>query len=117
MTTVLIIEQDNATRELYQRELGRSYHVLSSSDARKSLELLQHHQVDVVVLEPAMADGAGWHLLEAIRRMQPGAPAPVILCSALDERKRGKSLGAAAYLVKPVLPATLLDTLDRVLQG
>ncbi|HSN75069.1 MAG TPA: response regulator [Anaerolineae bacterium] len=117
MTTVLIIEQDDATRELYQREVGRSFHVLSSSDAESALQLMQNNHIDAVVLEPAMADGAGWHLLEALPRMQPGAPAPVILCSVLDERKRGKSLGAAAYLVKPVLPAALLDTLDHILQG
>jgi DNA-binding response OmpR family regulator len=39
---------------------------------------------------------------------------PIILCSALDERKRGLELGASAYLVKPVLPAALLEALRRV---
>ncbi len=117
MPTVLIIEQDDATRELYQRELGRHYDVLGSSNANHSIELLQNEPIDIVVLEPAMADGAGWQLIEALRQVHSGAPTPIVLCSALDERKRGKSLGAAAYLVKPVLPATLLDTLNRVLQG
>ena len=117
MTTVLIIEPDDATRELYHRELGRSYHVLSSSDAETSLQLLQSNHIDAVVLEPALADCAGWALLQAIGATQPGASRSIILCSTLDERKRGFALGAAAYLVKPVLPVTLLDTVNRVLRA
>jgi DNA-binding response OmpR family regulator len=116
MTTVLIIEQDDATRELYQRELGRSFHVLSSSDAESSLQLLQDNHIDAVVLEPALSDGAGWTLMKNLISMKPRASS-IVLCSALDEKKRGLSLGAAAYLVKPVLPMTLLDTLNRVLQA
>jgi DNA-binding response OmpR family regulator len=42
---------------------------------------------------------------------------PLIVCSTLDERRRGIALGAAAYLVKPTLPATLLATLQQVLRG
>jgi DNA-binding response OmpR family regulator len=117
MTTVLIIEPDEATRELYQRELSRYYQVLGSSNADDTSELLQNKQIDIVVLEPALADGAGWRLLQDIHGGEPATAVPIVLCSALDERRRGLSLGAAAYLVKPVLPATLLNTLDHVLQG
>lgn len=117
MTTVLIIEPDESTCELYQRELSRSFRVFSANDTSVSIELMQNHPVDIIVLEPAIADGAGWRLLEAMRRIQPNPTVPVVLCSALDERRRGKSLGAAAYLVKPVLPVTLLDTLNQVLQA
>lgn len=117
MPTVLIIEQDDATRELYQRELGRSFHVLSSGDAESALQLLYHNQIDAVVLEPGVSDDAGWTLLESIGSLKPDGSLPIILCSALDEKKRGLSLGAAAYLVKPVLPIALVDTLHRVLPG
>lgn len=117
MTTVLIVEEDDATRELYQRELGRSFQVLTSGDAEQSLKLLQSEAVDAVVLEPAVSHGAGWALMDSLRRTQFRVPPRIILCTALDERKRGMSLGAAAYLVKPVLPVTLLDTLHQVLQG
>ncbi len=117
MTTVLIIEQDDATRELYQRELGRSFQVLSSSDAETSLQLIQNSHIDAVVLEPALSGGAGWALLETLGADRPQRAPSIILCSTLDERKRGMSLGAAAYLVKPVLPVTLLDAVNRVLQA
>lgn len=116
MTTVLIVEQDDATRELYQRELGRTYHVLASDEVEHASQLLQSMEIDAMVLEPTVSEGQGWILLERLSRKRPHKPLPVILCSTLDERRRGMSLGATAYLVKPVMPITLLDALNQVLQ-
>ena len=113
---ILIVEQDDATRELYQRELGRRFRVLSTNDPEHSLALLESEQFDVLVLEPAVSGGAGWRLLETLQSVSRPAPLHIVLCSALDERRCGMRLGATAYLVKPVLPETLLNTLDRVLQ-
>jgi DNA-binding response OmpR family regulator len=117
---ILLLEADPVTRELYQRELDRHYRVFTGRDESEALQLLRTVDIRAVVLEPAMSDGAGWRLLESMRAMQsmqPGSPLRIILCSVLDERRRGMNLGAAAYLVKPVLPKTLLDTLQQVLQG
>ncbi len=113
---VLIVERDTATRELYERELHRTYQVLTTASVEQTLQVLQTTDVAAVVIEPAGLDDAGWNLVAAIRSMHPRDTVRVILCSALDERKRGMALGVAAYLVKPVLPVTLLDTLDHVLQ-
>jgi DNA-binding response OmpR family regulator len=52
-----------------------------------------------------------------MQAMKLRSPLRIILCSVLDDRRRGMNLGAAAYLVKPVLPKTLLDTLKQVLHG
>jgi DNA-binding response OmpR family regulator len=115
--SILLIEADAVTEELYKRELGRRYRVLTCRDEAETLQLLRTEDIRAVVLEPALSDGAGWRLMESMCSVQPDTPLPFILCSASDERKRGMDLGAAAYLVKPVLPQTLLDTLQKVLQG
>ncbi len=117
MRTVLIVEPDDATRDLYQRELSRSYQVICTSNVQDTVHLLHTTPIAIVVLEPVSTDSAGWRMLEYLGSGQQGAPAPVVLCSALDERRRGLNLGAAAYLVKPVLPTTLLETLDHILHG
>jgi DNA-binding response OmpR family regulator len=114
---ILLLEADPVTRELYERELDRHYQVFTGRDESEALQLLRTVDIRAVVLEPAMSDGAGWRLLESMRGMQLRSPLRIILCSVLDERRRGMNLGAAAYLVKPVLPKTLLDILQRVLQG
>ena len=114
---ILLLEADPVTRELYERELDRHYRVFTGLDESEALQLLRTVDIRAVVLEPAMSDGAGWHLLASMQAMQFRSPLRIILCSVLDERRRGMNLGAAAYLVKPVLPKTLLDTLQQVLQG
>ena len=114
---LLIVEKDEATRELYRRELSRTYNVITTEGAQQALEVLQTQEIAAVILEPDASDDTGWALIYSIRTMRDRSPIQVILCSALDERRRGMKLGAAAYLVKPVLPMTLLDTLNHVLQG
>ena len=112
---ILIVECDLPTLELYLRELSREYQILACSETQEALALLQaHSSVAAVVLEPSTPDGQGWSLLAAIKSLPGASPIPVVLCSTLDERKRGMEMGAAAYLVKPVLPTTLLETLQQV---
>jgi DNA-binding response OmpR family regulator len=109
---ILIVEHDTPTRELYLRELSRDFQVFGCCDSCAALEMLRVHDIRAIVLEPGAVDSGGWDLLSDLKA---GTRAiPVILCSTLDERKRGLELGASAYLVKPVLPAALLETLRLV---
>mgnify|MGYP001193141791 CR=1 FL=1 len=117
MASILIVDSHEATRDLYQRELHRSFSVIAVADAEAALQVLQTTDLVAVIVEPAGLDDSGWNLISTIYNLQSHPPIRVILCSALDERRRGLALGAAAYLVKPVLPATLLETVHRVLQG
>ena len=111
---ILIVECDLPTLELYRRELSRDYQILTCSETQKALTLLHTHPVSAVVLEPSAPDEQGWSLLAAIKSLPGHSPIPVVLCSTLDERKRGMEMGAAAYLIKPVLPTTLRETLRQV---
>jgi DNA-binding response OmpR family regulator len=111
---ILIVECDLPTLELYRRELSRDYKILTCSETQKALALLHTHPVSAVVLEPSAPDEQGWSLLAAIKSLPGHLPIPVVLCSTLDERKRGMEMGAAAYLIKPVLPTTLRETLRQV---
>jgi len=115
--SILIIEHDDPTRELYVRELTRDYHVFACSEVHEALALLHTHNIDAIVLEPSRPNGHGWQLFAEIQAANTTRSIPVVLCSTLDERSRGAELGASAYLVKPVLPKTLLETLHRLLIG
>ena len=113
---ILIVECDLPTLELYLRELSRDYQIVACSETKQAMALLQTHSVAAVVLEPSTPDEQGWSLLADIKSLPGSSPIPVVLCSTLDERKRGMEMGAAAYLVKPVLPTTLLKTLRQVMR-
>ncbi len=111
---VLIIEGDRPTLELYERELSRYYQIVACGDTQQALALLTTNTFSAVVLEPSAPDDRGWSLLADIKRLPGITPIPVVLCTTLDERKRGMEMGAAAYLIKPVLPTALLETLRKV---
>jgi DNA-binding response OmpR family regulator len=117
LPAVLLLEADLVTGELYERELGRYYRVFRCLDEGEAFQLLDTMDIQAVVLEPAVSDGGGWRLMEGLRCIPRLSSVRIVLCSTLDERRRGMSLGAAAYLVKPILPAALLDTLRQVLES
>src|SRR5687768_8719020 len=114
LPTILIIEDDLLTLDLYMRELSRDFDVAACSDGDKALEMISSRDLDAVVLEPVIRNGQGWDLFNDILALPPNIrPFPIILCSIQDERKRGLSMGASVFLVKPVLPIQLTETLHR----
>jgi len=111
---VLMIESDLPTIDLYRGVLNQEYKVLARDSESGALEALSTVDVRAIILEPALAGGRGWTILTAIQNALRKRSIPVILCSTLDERKRGLEMGAAAFLVKPVLPGLLLETLHEL---
>lgn len=116
-TMVVIGEPDPATSTLYQRALGAVFTVVAAPDDATILALLGSRPVAAVVVEPALFAPNGWDELEVVSRACAAAGVPLIICSTQDERRKGRDLGAAAYLVKPTLPSTLLATVRQVLNS
>ena len=112
--SVLIIENDAPTLELYRRELSRDYRVLACMAEEEALRLAKSTDICAVVLEPAIAGGDGWILLSALSKTFANRHIPIILCSTQDDRRRGMDEGAAAFLVKPVLPVELRETIRKI---
>ena len=74
---------------------------------------------DVIVLDVNMPRMDGFELLRAIKRDDKLAAIPVILVTSrdsADDRRRGLSLGADAYVVKQRFDQTeLLSTIGQLL--
>lgn len=110
---VLLLEDDAATRELYRRELGRMFLVIACGSEQDAVEQLGTISIDALVLEPAALSNQSWPFVAMLRRRHPQLP--IVVCSILDVRGRSAELGACAYLIKPVTPAALANTLSTVL--
>ena len=116
--TVLLVEPDLATRQLYTRALRQRWQVTAVHNIAEAVGALGSGlQPQIVVIEP-YADGSSidWGQLAALRDEFCGpASVPVVLCSTLDERRNGYAWGAALYLVKPVTPDRLVAELANFL--
>ncbi|HRF48842.1 MAG TPA: hypothetical protein PLC98_14530 [Anaerolineales bacterium] len=112
--TVLIIENDAATRRLYERALSADYAVLAASDEIDWAELMLRLPLTAVAVEPGPVEGRGWDLIKQLRDRPETRNVPIVLCTAQDDRSRDQEYGVAAHLVKPVLPADLLAAIHSV---
>jgi DNA-binding response OmpR family regulator/anti-sigma regulatory factor (Ser/Thr protein kinase) len=112
---VVVIEDDEDSAALLSETLERSgYRVLRAAGGAEGLRLAREHDPVAVTLDVMMPEMDGWRVLQAMRADRRLASIPVIVCSIVDNRPLGYSLGASDYLLKPVDPQTLTDTLDRV---
>jgi PleD family two-component response regulator len=112
---ILIIESDQATRDLYERELGRRYRVRVCGDEQTARKIVEMCVLQAIVVEPNALEDDRWMFLAALHAAPATRRIPIVICTSLDERRRGLEMGVAAYLVKPVLPVTLAQTLARIL--
>ena len=112
---VLIIENDLATAEMYQRALSQRYEVFISTVEEDVLALVRTNTLHAIVLEPGPLNGPGWELLAELQRHPNTGSIPVIVCTSQDRRRLGTEMSTAAYLVKPVLPAVLLKMVRRLI--
>ncbi len=115
MLSILLLEADVITQEMYRRELSRHFRVLTCESESEALRLLQANDIRAIVLEPAWAGGKGWQFLATAREVTTHIP--ILICSVWDQRRYGLQSGVTAYLVKPVLPLTLSQTLRRILES
>jgi DNA-binding response OmpR family regulator len=110
---VLLGEPDEATSELYQRALRTAFDVIAIFDGDAILQVIRTRSLAALVLEPAIFADSSWQHLTTISQACAKHNVSLVICSTQDERRRGIELGAV-YLLKPTLPALLLDTLLKI---
>jgi len=113
---VLVIDDNEDTRQLFQRYLsGSRYRFVGAANAADGLELAQKMDPQIIILDVMMPGKDGWALLGQLRTHPKTCHVPVILCTILPHRGLAHDLGAAGFLQKPVNRPALLSALDRQL--
>jgi len=120
MTTILIVEDDDAIRNNIGRLLKlEGYEIATAINGREGMERVRELRPDVVISDISMPEMDGFALLEAIRADRELAPTLVMLLTALDDRasmRRGMTSGADDYLAKPFTRVELLEGLTGLLK-
>jgi PAS domain S-box-containing protein len=112
---ILAIDDDPQIISLYERYLQpKGFHVIGLSDPAKARERVEQLKPFAITLDIMMPGYDGWQVLTDLKSSQETREVPVIVCSIVEDEEKGFSLGAADYLVKPVLEEDLLASLDRL---
>lgn len=106
---VLSIESDPQVIGLYDRYLStQGYEVVPLTDPSQAVETARNTQPDVITLDVMLSNPSGWQVLEDLQSDPATRDIPVLICSLAEEEERARSMGASAYLTKPILKEDML---------
>jgi CheY-like chemotaxis protein len=112
---VLVVDDDQSVLDLTGRFLTREgFSVVTANGGHEGLRLARKLHPAAITLDVMMPDLDGWTVLAAIKGDPELADIPVILMTIVDEKKRGYSLGATDYMVKPINRERLTHVLRNI---
>jgi CheY-like chemotaxis protein len=102
-STVLVIDDDPAVRDLLQRFLSKErFRVVSASSGEEGLRLAKERRPTAISLDVLMPGMDGWAVLTALKADPDLAEIPVIMLTIVEDKNLGYALGASNYLTKPI---------------
>ncbi|MBK9927031.1 MAG: GAF domain-containing protein [Anaerolineales bacterium] len=112
---VLAIDDDPQVISLYERYLNpQGYYVVPLTQPAKAKERIKELKPFAVTLDIMMPNIDGWTVLTELKSDPETRDVPIIICSIVEQTDKGFNLGAADYLVKPILEEEIVHALDRI---
>jgi len=112
---ILAIDDDPQIIRLYERYLQpKGFQVIGLNNPARAKERAEELKPFAITLDIMMPGYDGWQVLTDLKSSPDTRDIPVVVCSIVEDEEKGFSLGAADYLVKPVLEDDLLGSLDRL---
>lgn len=119
MTTILLIEDDQAAASLWEIALKREgYQVITAKDGLQGLKLAQAQRPDLVLLDLMLPGIDGFEICNRLRSDSVTADIPILIISAKSQesdKRTAFKLGATAYFVKPFAIKELIATIRETL--
>lgn len=119
MVTLLVIDDDSATRTLTSRYLTQGgYRVISSGTVAGGLQMLSREAVALIVLDLHLPEFNGWDALKLLKADSALRAIPVLVVSntALpDAQDQVMNLGAAGFIGNPITEQRVLTRVREIL--
>ncbi|MES2971949.1 MAG: response regulator [Patescibacteria group bacterium] len=104
MTKIMLVEDDNNLREIYEaRLLAEGYEIVSAKDGEEALAMAVKEKPDLIISDVMMPKISGFDMLDILRSTPETKNTKVIMMTALsqaEDKARADKLGADRYLVK-----------------
>jgi CheY-like chemotaxis protein len=115
-TSVVLVVDDNLDMlHFYRRSsMGKPYRIIHANTGAAALQFIEDTPPDIIVLDVMLPDIDGWKLLVHLHENPATRRIPVVVCSVVREEELAMTLGAAAYLPKPIDPQRFVEILEQL---
>jgi CheY-like chemotaxis protein len=113
---ILSVDDSAIVQTMIMRAIGDRYQVLVANNAVSALNLLNTHNVALLLLDVTMPDIDGLELCKTIRSISKFRDLPVVMLTAKDglfDKMKSQFAGSTHYLTKPVDREKLLPVIDK----
>ncbi len=122
MDKILLVDDDEALRQLYSAELiTKGYQVVVASDGDEALEKAKTEKPNLILLDVMMPKTDGIVALTKIKQEPELKDIPILMLTNFGQEnlvKQAFDLGAADYLLKyKVTPAEMSEKVDQTLHA
>jgi CheY-like chemotaxis protein len=104
MAKILLVEDDNNLREIYEARLqAEGYEIASAKDGEEALVVAKKEHPDLIISDVMMPRISGFEMLDILRNTEGLKDVKIIMLTALgqaEDKVRADQLGADRYLVK-----------------
>ena len=118
---VLVVDDNEFNRDILIELLSHKKCIAeSAASGEEAISLLGRQVYDVIIMDILMPGMNGFETTESIKKRNGYADLPVIGLSANDsasEKKQAKAAGMNDYLVKPVVPGRLYETIRQAIHN
>jgi twitching motility two-component system response regulator PilG len=120
VTKVLLVDDTRTLLSLIQVYLmGWDIRFIEANDGVEGLARAKEHKPDLVITDIRMPGMDGFELCAALRAHPQLHAVPIVLLTSLQDeasRRKGKLVGATAFLTKPVSVEELRKTVGGILE-
>ena len=119
MANILVVDDENNILEMTSNLLSSAgYKVLTASDGETAIEVVNNHDIDLIILDAVMPGKNGLDVCRNLKRNHHTRSIPIIIFSVLGTgldlmlEDRDK---ADAYITKPFTKRILLQKISQLL--
>ena len=118
--TVLIVDDSESIREVVSFTLENAgYNVIVAIDGTDAIKHFDGKTIDLLLTDLHMPNMNGIELIKEVRKIEAYARIPILFLtteSQRDKKMEAKDAGATGWIIKPFIPAKLLEAIVKVIR-
>lgn len=118
--TILIVDDSESIREVVKFTLeNEGFDVLVGNDGKDALKFLDGRTLDMVITDLHMPEMNGIELIKEVRVKEDYKRIPILFLtteSQAQKKNEAKEAGATGWIVKPFVPAKLIEAVNKVMR-